>query len=146
MKNIFWVLSFVLLPIFGFSQGFGANVGYEYIGKNAGFAGLDYRFSKYSEPALNAGAGVYVVSLQKKINIVPEIHLNYNWKNEWFTEVSLSSKNFKPSVGFNFLNATQLKFGYSFGFNKEDSLNGISVGVHFNIGGKHFYDYLRVGF
>lgn len=56
-------LFFLLIIIFTEScckaQGFSLNVGYNYIGKNAGFARVDYPISDMRKPTINAGTGTF---------------------------------------------------------------------------------------
>lgn len=131
---------------FIYSQGLAANFGYHYAGRSAGFAGVDYRLSMEQDPAKNIGIGAYLTSINKEFTIIPEIHYNQVINNDsglmW--QISASTKNLKPSLGFNFLNAIHLDVGYSFGLDKAKDLHGFAVGLNFFLGKKRFYDTLKI--
>ncbi|MDR2207038.1 MAG: hypothetical protein LBE36_12890 [Flavobacteriaceae bacterium] len=140
----FILLFFLLIPINYFSQGIALNIGYQYVGRSAGFAGLDYRLSERSSEALNVGAGTYLTTINKKFTAIPEFHINYSFEEFFLTELSVSTKNFKPSIGINALNLMQMKFGYGFNLGKEKHLNGFFFGINFFLGENGFYDTLNV--
>lgn len=55
-------------------------------------------------------------------------------------QVSVSSKNLRPSLGFNIFNFVHLDLGYSFGFNKRKDFQGFALGLNFLLGQDTFYD------
>ena len=128
-------------------QKFALNVGYGYMQKHTGFAGIDYRLDgnspKNSHGPLNIGAGAYLYGENGKFALAPEVHLNKTWKHFIVTEISASTKNIKPSVGVTFFNLAHLKFGYSFPVNNS-AFNGFFVGFHLQIGKAPFYDEIKV--
>lgn len=140
----FKIILFLFLSLFSgqtlYSQGFAANIGYDYIGRNAGFAGLEYRINSSDTFATNAGIGSFVTSIDKKLTIIPEAHLTKGFG--FLTgKMSVSTKHLAPSIGFGFLNAMDFSFGYTIPYEKNNGLNeGIYFGVHFFIGEKKFYD------
>lgn len=133
-----------------YSQGFAMNFGYEYIGKSAGFVGLEYRLTdnSYSSSADNIGLGSYLTTYESKFILIPEIHYTKNLSKEtgYFSQLSMSTKNIVPSVGINLLNAIQLKLGYSIPFQKNNGFKGINFGLNIFIGQDQFYDHLKMGF
>ncbi|MDR2205259.1 MAG: hypothetical protein LBE36_03780 [Flavobacteriaceae bacterium] len=143
MKTLVLLL-FLMIPVNIFSQGIALSIGYQHLGRSAGFSGVDFRISdsEKGEYAFNIGAGTYWVSIHKKFTAIPEFHVNYAVGHILLTELSVSTKNFKPSVGINFLNASHVNFGYSFGFKNDKHLQGIFLGLNFYLGTKSFYDNL----
>ncbi|WP_313030658.1 hypothetical protein [Soonwooa sp.] len=140
--KIFFLLIKIFAGSFCKAQGFALNVGYNYIGKNAGFAGVDYRISDTRKPAVNVGAGTYLTSVNHKFGVVPEIHFNQvvGRDSAFMYQVSLSSKNLRPSLGINIFNFGHLDLGYSFGFNKSKDFQGFALGLNFLLGQDTFYD------
>ena len=144
MKLINSILFFILISagMFCNAQGFALNIGYNYIGKNAGFAGIDYRISDSRKPAINVGAGTYLTSVNHEFGVVPEIHFNQilGRDSAFMYQVSVSSKNLRPSLGFNIFNFLHLDLGYSLGFNKSKDFQGFALGLNFLLGQDGFYD------
>lgn len=123
------------------------NIGYENIHKSMGYLGAEYRFNnndlKNNHGPLNIGLGTYMYSQDSKFKIAPEIHLNITWKHFLLTELSVSTKNFKPSVGLSVLNLGRLQFGYSFPIDNSE-FKGFYFGFHILIGRSPFYDEIRI--
>lgn len=123
------------------------NVGYEYMHKNSGYLGAEYRFNnndlKNDHGPLNVGVGAYMYSDDNKFAIAPEVHLNKTWKHFLITELSASTKNIKPSLGLSLFNLTRLQFGYSFPINNSD-FKGFYFGFHILIGRSPFYDEIKI--
>ena len=123
------------------------NVGYEYMHKNSGYLGAEYRFNnndlKNNHGPLNVGVGAYMYSNNNKFAIAPEIHFNQTWKHFLITELSASTKNFKPSVGLTAFNLARFQFGYSFPFNSSE-FKGFYFGFHILIGRSPFYDEIKI--
>ena len=123
------------------------NVGYEYMHKNSGYLGAEYRFNnndlKNNHGPLNVGVGAYMYSSDNKFAIAPEIHLNQTWKHFLITELSASTKNIKPSVGLTAFNLARFQFGYSFPFNNSE-FKGFYFGFHILIGRSPFYDEIKI--
>lgn len=123
------------------------NIGYENIHKSSGYLGAEYRFNnndlKNNHGPLNIGLGTYIYSKNSKLAITPEIHLNKTWKHFLITELSVSNKNFKPSVGLSVLNLARLQFGYSFPI-KNSEFKGFYFGFHILLGRSPFYDEIRI--
>ncbi|MDO5522736.1 MAG: hypothetical protein Q4G48_01670 [Bacteroidia bacterium] len=127
---------------------FALNLGYDYVQKHTGYVGAEYRIDSNrpehtSHGPLNVGIGTYLYGQNGKFMATPEIHLNKTWKHFIITELSASTKNIKPSIGFTFFNLARLQFGYSFPLNQSD-FKGFSVGFHILIGKAPFYDEMRV--
>jgi len=55
-------------------------------------------------------------------------------------QVSVSSKNLRPSLGINILNILHLDLGYSFGFYKSKDFQGFALGLNILLGQDTFYD------
>lgn len=146
----FKIATFLLLSLFFtnhlYSQNIAANIGYSFMGRNAGFLGVDLRLNHEGEMAKNLGIGTYLTAIDKEFTAIPEIHYNQmiGESSGIMWQISASTKNLKPSIGFNFLNAGRIDVGYSFGIDKAKSLQGLTFGVHFLLGGKHFYDRLNL--
>lgn len=121
------------------SQGFALNLGYDYIGKSAGFVGVDYRISPNRKSYSNIGVGTYLTTNNQKFTAIPEVHYNYNFKEGYKAELSLCTKKITPSVGINLFNAMHLNLGYNIPFNKEEDFKGPYVGLHFFLGERRFY-------
>ena len=123
------------------------NVGYEYMHKNSGYLGAEYRLNnndiKNTQGPFNVGIGTYMYSNNNKFAIAPEIHLNQTWKHFLVTELSASTKNFKPSVGLSFFNMARFQFGYSFPFDNSE-FKGFYFGFHILIGRSPFYDEIQI--
>ena len=123
------------------------NIGYEYMHKNSGYLGAEYRFNnndlKNDHGPLNVGVGAYMYSDDNKFAIAHEVHLNKTWKHFLITELSASTKNIKPSVGLSLFNLTRLQFGYSFPINNSD-FKGFYFGFHILIGRSPFYDEIKI--
>lgn len=123
------------------------NVGYEYMHKNSGYLGAEYRFNnndlKNNNGPLNVGIGTYIYSNNKKLAIAPELHLNKTWMHFLITELSASTKNFKPSIGLSLMNLGRFQFGYSFPINNSE-FKGFYFGFHILIGRSPFYDEIKV--
>ena len=143
MMKLKFVLFIFLNLFFGknlYSQGFAANIGYDYIGRNAGFAGLEYRINSSDTFATNVGIGSFLTSIDEKLTIIPEAHFAKGF-GFLIGKASLSTKHIAPSIGFGFLNAMDFSLGYTIPYEKNNGLKeGISFGIHFFIGGKKFYD------
>lgn len=144
--KFFPIVFCMLFPIFTWAQGGAVNLGYNYFGKNNGFVGYDYRLTDIHKPAFNIGVGTYLTSIQKKFTLIPEIHTNYSWDKVLLTEMSVSTKNIKPSVGVNLLNAAHINLGYSFAYKSSDHLNGFFVGLHLFWQTSKFYDDFNYAF
>lgn len=123
------------------------NIGYENIHKNSGYLGAEYRFNNNdlnnNHGPLNIGLGTYMYSQDNKFKIAPELHLNKTWKHFLLTELSVSTKNIKPSVGLTLFNLSRLQFGYSFPIDNSE-FKGFYFGFHILIGRSPFYDEIRV--
>lgn len=123
------------------------NVGYEYMNKNSGYLGAEYRFNnndlQNNHGTLNVGVGAYMYGNDGKFAMAPEIHLNKTWKHFLITELSASTKNIKPSVGLSLLNVGRLQFGYSFPIDNSD-FKGFYFGFHILIGRSPFYDEIKI--
>lgn len=123
------------------------NVGYEYMNKNSGYLGAEYRFNnndlQNNHGPLNVGVGAYMYGNDGKFAMAPEIHLNKTWKHFLITELSASTKNIKPSVGLSLLNVGRLQFGYSFPIDNSD-FKGFYFGFHILIGRSPFYDEIKI--
>lgn len=123
------------------------NVGYEYMHKNSGYLGAEYRFNnndlKNNHGPLNVGIGTYMYNNNNKFAIAPEIHLNKTWKHFFITELSASTKNVKPSIGLSLLNLGRLQFGYSFPIDNSE-FKGFYFGFHILIGRSPFYDEIKI--
>jgi hypothetical protein len=144
--KIFILLLFLSFSMHAFAQGGALNTGSQYVGRSAGFIGYDYRISSNSSriATLNVGAGTYLTSVNKKFTVIPELHSNYSFYSSNLTELSVSTKNIKPSVGLNILNIMQIKFGYGFSFQKEKYPAGFCFGLNICFGSKRFYDIIPV--
>lgn len=141
-------LTFLVLFFLGnlyFSQGFAGNIGYNYIGKSAGYLGVDYRITDQTKATINVGVGTYLTSVNHKFGFVPELHFNQMIGKDsgLMYQLSASPKNLKPSIGLNILNLLHLDFGYSFGFNKSKDFQGFAMGLNFFLGQDSFYDPLK---
>lgn len=123
------------------------NVGYDYMQKSSGYLGAEYRFNnndlRNNHGPLNVGIGTYMYSNSSKFAIAPEIHLNKTWKHFLITELSASTKNFKPSIGLSAFNLARFQFGYSFPFDNSE-FKGFYFGFHILIGRGPFYDEIRI--
>ena len=123
------------------------NVGYEYMHKNSGYLGAEYRVNnnnlKNNHGPLNVGVGAYLYGNNKKFAVTPEIHVNQTWKHFLITELSASTKNIKPSLGVSFMNLARLQFGYSFPIDNSD-FKGFYFGFHILIGRGPFYDEIKI--
>lgn len=123
------------------------NVGYEYMHKSSGYMGAEYRFNnndlKNNHGPLNVGIGTYMYSNNNQFTIAPEIHLNKTWKHFLITELSASTKNFKPNIGISAFNLARFQFGYSFPFDNSE-FKGFYFGFHILIGRSPFYDEIRI--
>ncbi len=128
------------------AQGFAANLGYNYIGKNAGFLGVEYRINDTHKPSINLGIGSYLTSVNDKFGFVPEIHYNQTFdKNSGLAfQLSASTKNLKPSINFNLLNIIRLDLGYSFGYKSSKDFQGLAFGINILLGQDEFYDYFNI--
>lgn len=123
------------------------NIGYENIHKSSGYLGAEYRFNNNdlnnNHGPLNIGVGTYMYSNNSEFAIAPEIHLNKTWKHFLLTELSVSNKNIKPSVGLSIFNLGRFQFGYSFPINNSE-FKGFYFGFHILIGHSPFYDEIRI--
>jgi hypothetical protein len=121
------------------------NLGYHSLAKgiNSGYFGFDIRASNTTLPAFNMGLGTYLTKIDNEFLILPAIQVNYAASEVWLMELSSSNRFFKPTVGFNMLNAVQLKMGYNFWYS-DKQYNGFTFGVNFCLGGRNFYDYLKL--
>ena len=123
------------------------NIGYENIHKSSGYLGAEYRFNNNdlnnNHGPLNIGLGTYMYSNNSKFAIAPEIHLNKTWKHFLLTELSVSNKNIKPSVGLSIFNLGRFQFGYSFPIDNSE-FKGFYFGFHILIGRSNFYDEIRI--
>jgi hypothetical protein len=147
MLKFFWVLIlFFCASNSGFGQGTAFNLGYQYIGKHAGFLGADARFNSTHSSAFNIGGGVYLTGLNQKFIVIPEVHVNHSLNHVFLYELSVTPKNIRPSVGLNLLNLIQLKFGYSYPLKDQQEFRAYSFGINFYLGENRFYDYLNLGF
>ena len=124
-----------------------ANIGYEYMHKNSGYLGAEYRLNdnrgKNPHGPLTAGIGTYLYNNNNKFSLAPEIHLNQTWMHFLTTELSASTLNFKPSIGLSFFNVTRFQFGYSIPF-KDSGFKGFYFGFHILIGRAPFYDEISI--
>lgn len=144
-------LKFLILLLFSFvsffkSQEFALNLGYDYIGKSAGFTGLEYRIPSQSRVYSNIGAGTYLTTENSKFTIIPEVHYNITSRNGYKAEVSLCTKKITPSVGINLFNAMHLNLGYNIPFHQEENFKGIYLGLHIFLGKNRFYDPMKLMF
>ena len=123
------------------------NIGYENIHKSSGYLGAEYRFNNNdlsnNHGPLNIGVGTYMYSKNSQFAIAPEIHLNKTWKHFLLTELSVSNKNIKPSVGLSIFNLARFQFGYSFPINNSD-FKGFYFGFHILLGRSPFYDEIQI--
>ena len=123
------------------------NIGYENIHKSTGYLGAEYRFNnndlKNNHGPLNIGLGTYVYTKNSKLTIAPETHLNKTWKHFLLTELSISTRNVKPSVGLTVFNSARFQFGYSFPINNSE-FKGFYFGFHILLGRSPFYDEVRI--
>ncbi len=147
MKKVSTLTALFLVVFVGmsFSQHkFALNLGYDYMQVHTGFLGVEYRIDRnLSHGPLTIGTGTYLYGENGKFAPLPEIHLNKTWKHFIITEISASTKNIKPSVGFTFFNLARLQFGYSIPIQQSD-IEGFSIGFHLLIGKSPFYDEIRV--
>ena len=124
-----------------------ANIGYEYMQKNSGYLGAEYRINnnnlKNTQGPLNVGVGTYLYSSKGEFSAAPEIHINQTWMHFLITEFSASTKNIKPSVGISLMNLTRLQFGYSIPINHSE-FKGFYFGFHILIGRSPFYDEIKI--
>ncbi len=147
-KKISLIIFAVLVSFNGIGQNkLALNLGYDYMQKHSGFVGVDYRIDgnegENKHGPLNIGLGTYLYGENGKFALSPEAHLTKTWKHFLLTEISVSTKNVKPSVGLTFFNLAHLKFGYSFPFRGSD-FKGFSLGFHILIGRAPFYDEIKV--
>lgn len=123
------------------------NIGYENIHKSTGYLGAEYRFNnndlKNDHGPLNIGLGTYIYTKDSKLTIAPEAHLNKTWKHFLLTELSISTKNIKPSIGLTIFNLARFQFGYSFVIN-DSEFKGFYFGFHILLGRSPFYDEIRI--
>jgi hypothetical protein len=151
MKKVSVLTVLFLVAFIGaiFSQhNFALNLGYDHMQAHTGFLGVEYRVDHNlqrhtSHGPFTVGIGTYLYGENGKFSPAPGIHLNKTWKHFIINEISVSTKNIKPSVGITFFNLTRLQFGYSFPIQQSD-LRGFSVGIHVLIGRSPFYDEIRV--
>lgn len=124
-----------------------ANIGYEYMNKNSGYLGAEYRLDsnkgKSRHGPLTAGVGTYLYGNNNKFAIAPEVHINKTWMHFLTTELSASTENFKPSFGLSFFNLMRFQFGYSIPFD-DSNFKGFYFGFHILIGRSPFYDEIRI--
>ena len=150
MKRIL-VSIILVLTITGYAKAqiekLALNVGYEYMHKNSGYLGAEYRFNNNdlnnNHGPLNVGIGTYMYSNNSKFAIAPEIHVNKTWKHFLIIELSASTKNIKPSVGVSAFNLLRLQFGYSFPIDNSE-FKGFYFGFHILIGRSPFYDEIKI--
>lgn len=126
------------------SQNYAINIGYDYIGKSAGFTGLEYRIPSKSNVYSNLGIGTYFTTDSKDFIILPEVHYNITSKNGYKAEVSLCAKKVTPSIGINLFNAMHLNLGYNIPFNNNENFKGFYMGLHLFIGKNGFYDSMKL--
>lgn len=150
MKRIFISIALILMvSLYAQAQldKVALNIGYENIHKSSGYLGAEYRFNNNdlnnNHGPLNIGLGTYMYSQDNKFKIAPELHLNKTWKHFLLTELSVSTKNIKPSVGLTLFNLSRLQFGYSFPIDNSE-FKGFYFGFHILIGRSPFYDEIRV--
>ncbi|HHT04335.1 MAG TPA: hypothetical protein GX005_08485 [Bacteroidales bacterium] len=150
MKRVFTALVLIILIntyAVGQIDKLAANIGYEYMHKNSGYLGAEYRINnndlKNNNGPLNIGVGTYMYGNNGKFSIAPEIHLNQTWMHFLITEVSASTKNIKPSVGLSLMNLTRIQFGYSFPIDQSE-FKGFYFGFHILIGRSPFYDEIKI--
>lgn len=128
-----------------FSQGIAANVGYDYIGKNAAYVGLDYRINEPSiyNTGKNIGVGTYLTFVNGKVQLIPVAHYMHSLGKEiWEANLAVSTKNVSPSLGANVFNGMALNLGYNFAY-QDNSFRGPFIGFHLMLGGKSFYDKMK---
>jgi len=148
-RIIILLLLALLLNSFASAQinKFTANIGYQYMHKNSGYLGAEYRLNdnkgKNPHGPLTVGVGSYLYSNNNKFSLAPEVHINQTWMHFLNTELSASKQNFKPSIGLSFFNLTRLQFGYSIPFN-DSGFKGFYFGFHILIGRAPFYDEVRI--
>ena len=150
MKRVFTALVLtILINTYAVGQidKLAANIGYEYMHKNSGYLGAEYRINnndlKNSNGPLNIGVGTYMYGNNGKFSIAPEIHLNQTWMHFLITELSVSTKNIKPSVGLSLMNLTRFQFGYSIPIDNSE-FKGFYFGFHILIGRSPFYDEIKI--
>ena len=150
MKRVFTALVLIILIntyAVGQIDKLAANIGYEYMHKNSGYLGAEYRINnndlKNSNGPLNIGVGTYMYGNNGKFSIAPEIHLNQTWMHFLITELSVSTKNIKPSVGLSLMNLTRFQFGYSIPIDNSE-FKGFYFGFHILIGRSPFYDEIKI--
>lgn len=129
------------------AQKLAVSLGYEYFDKSAGFVGTEYRLDKNNlqnkHGPLNIGVGTYLYGKEGRFSLAPEAHINQTWWHVASTELSVSTKNIKPSVGLSFFNLFRMQFGYSFPFTKND-FKGFYFGFRIHIGRAPFYDEIQI--
>ena len=123
------------------------NIGYQYMHVNSGYLGAEYRLNsnkgKNTHGPFTMGAGTYLYGDKGKFAVAPEVHINQTWMHFLTTELSASTKNLKPSVGFSFFNLMRIQFGYSFPIGNSN-FEGFHVGVNILLGRSPFYDEIRI--
>lgn len=147
-KYIFLFFCLAGFSATGFSQHkFALNAGYDKVGIHTGYLGAEYRIDgnegENRHGPLNVGVGSYLYGRNGKFFAVPELHVNKTWKHVAVTELSVSTKNIRPSVGVSFFNLARMQFGYSFPVQKS-SFKGFYFGFHILLGKASFYDEIKV--
>lgn len=149
MKKQLSTFIFLMTICFGsFSQHrFALNIGYDKVGIHSGYLGTEYRLNSNnrnnSNGPLNMGVGTYLHQQGGNLKITPELHLNQTWKHYLLSELSVSPKNVRPSVGLSFFNLGRMQFGYSIPID-HSSFKGFYFGFHILIGKAPFYDEIKV--
>ena len=150
MRRVFIVLILLLLTTtysIGQINKLAANIGYEYMHKNSGYLGAEYRLNNNdlnnNNGPLNIGVGTYMYGNNGKFSMAPEIHINQTWMHFLITELSASTKNIKPSIGLSLMNLTRIQFGYSIPIDNSE-FKGFYFGFHILIGRSPFYDEIKI--
>lgn len=123
------------------------SIGYDKIGVHAGYLGAEYRIDsnegENKHGPLTIGLGSYLYNDYGKFGITPEAHINKTWKHFILSEISISTKNIKPSIGLTFFNLARVQFGYSFPIHNTQ-FKGFYFGFHILIGRSPFYDEITI--
>lgn len=124
-------------------------IDYSYAHRNQMKIGLEWFLNNSGdENKLFLGTGLGMVYHNEKLEVLPDLHINYNTKSGYFLKTGSSFSNAYLLGGISFLNFLDLGIGYSLPYQKEKMpIKGFTMGLTLRLSGNdNAYGKLKIGF
>jgi hypothetical protein len=124
-------------------------VDYSYAHRNQMKIGLEWLInSSENDDKLFLGTGLGVVYHHEKLQVLPDLHMNYNTESGYFLKAGSSLSHAYMLGGISFLNFLDLGIGYSLPYQDgKMPIKGFTIGLTLRLtGNDNAYGKLKIGF